>query len=103
MRYLICILAVLAVCTGCVEEVREPAGLPIDARNFTLVLQCAGAGNLSMNVTGNAYINKYEFGRSNCSVQLDGRTIRLHCPREPLRISWLGRDGTKLLHRVAQD
>lgn len=103
MQFWIYPIIILVLCAGCTNQTADPQGLPIDARNFTLVLQCSGAGNLSMKVTGNAYVNKYDFGRSNCSMHISNGTVRLQCPREPLRISRMAQEGEKLLHRASED
>lgn len=103
MRYPIYVTIVLLLCAGCTERATEPDGLPIDARNFTLVLQCAGGGNLSMKVTGNAFVNKYEFGKSNCSMHVSSGIVRMQCPREPLRFSALAQEGKALAHRTSQE
>lgn len=102
MRYLIYAMIILTICAGCANQPSQPDGLPIEDRNFTLILQCADAGNLSMKVRGNAYVNKYDFGKSNCSMHISNGTMRLKCPREPLRISRLAREGEKLLNRSSQ-
>ncbi len=103
MRYHILLMALLLLVGGCSDGVPDGQSDSGHAdSNFIVLFECASGGNLSMNVTGNAFVNMHDFMRSNCSLYFNSDdVIRVRCPKEPLEMSPLARRGQELLNKTA--
>ena len=102
MQYVIYVLAVLLLCAGCTQQTAEANTIPTDTRNFTLVFQCADTPNLSIRVTGNAFVNMPDLARSRCSMHVQNGTVRLQCPGAGLQASTQAERGREMLEQSRQ-
>jgi len=101
MRYHILITVILLLVAGCADVPRPVIKDRDVGNNFSILFQCANTSNLSINITGNAFVNTRDFLRRNCSTHIGDDTMRVRCPKEPLELSPLARRGQELLNQTS--